>query len=108
MEKLLVPNLVFDLGRTTPDVAASLVEPRAGVSKLQIAGALRPCVHWYAVMANLAHQRSSRGVILNCSYNGEQSSVYPASQVTRRARRSSAASRLLAAEEIPVANEVQA
>ena len=108
MEKLFVPNLVFDLGGTTPDVAASLVEPCARVSKLQIAGALRPSVHWYAVMANLAHQRSSRGVILNCSYNGEQSSVYPASQATRRARRSSAACRLLAAKEIPVANEVQA
>ena len=51
----MVPNLVFDLGRTTPDVAASLVEPRAGVNKLQIAAALRPCVHWYEVMANLAH-----------------------------------------------------
>ena len=103
-----MPNLVFDLGRTTPDVAVSVVEPRAGVSKLQIAGALRPCVHWYAVMANLVHQHSSRGVILNCSYNREQSSFYTASQATRRARRSSAASRLLAAEEIPVAKEVQA
>ena len=73
--KLLIPNLVLERGGITPRVAACLVEPSAGDSRLQTAGTLRSCVHWYAAMASFAQHRSSRGVIFHLSYKDSQSSV---------------------------------
>ena len=42
--KLLIPSLVLERGGITPCVAACLIEPSAGDSRLQTAGALRSCV----------------------------------------------------------------